>query len=1304
MPSSSLDLSPLSAGQRMLWWFDRQCPHSTAMHVVSIQTVGAGVSRAAWRDAFAAVVAAHPVLRGHMHLPEGAWVPMWHTVPTSAFALPWHELPPMPEAQAVAALTDLAWAPFDVLRGPLIRAATAGLSSAPDRRLFMLSLHHSVADGEAILHVLRALADHLAGRPPRHARSFSEWVGQEQQRWQPDRPDRTRALTHWQQRLAGLPARPAWPWLAPAPAATDPARPRTRSLPWRLDDHRWQALRHLARQVHASDFCLVATLAAWSLYRIHMARDVVLAYPVSLRRQRAWARSVGHLVNLALLRLDFSPHLSFLEVLRQAQQRLHEDQPFTDLPMETLIDALQPVREPGRIPWAGLLLAPNRRTREAGILPDSHAWSLPPLDTQEHLQLVWSADAAHCAGSLNYATAQVPDMIAQDLLAHWLDAAQRLPDTAHRPLGEWFHAHRLTPSEHARLAAWNATAQPLPAAGTSLAQAFAAQAARTPDAIALRASGQVWRYAELAAHVEALAAHVAAAMHRHHLPPGAPVGLLLPRSGEAIVAMLAIVRAGGAYLPLHPEDPPERLQRLIQIGQLTVVLSTRAHLTTPTLEGQTLAVMCLDDLPTAAPTPCPPLAPVTAEQAAYILFTSGSTGTPKAVAVGHRQVLHLVRGLAPVQLGPEERVLHAAPLGFDASIFEIWGALLHGATLVVAPPSPIDPASLAQCIQHEGVTTLWLTAALFEQFARLHRASLAGVRQLLAGGDVLPPASVRQVQQAHPGLRLFNGYGPTETTTFATLHPITPVDTADGHPLPIGRPIGNTCIHVLDEALRPVPPGQMGEICIAGEGVALGYVGDPALTAARFVPHPSQPGVRMYRSGDLGAWRADGVLAFLGRRDAQVKIRGHRVELAEVEATLQGLDGVLHAAVLLQATAQGPRLQACVRPAPGHTLQPHRLASEAAQRLPGYMLPNRWVSVPDWPLDANGKLHRRALQTWIDTSPPVADAPAWPCEAAAALCAQLQRLWAQLLELPHCSPDDHFMDLGGSSLGVARLCAAIQQQCQHSVPMAEVYQHPTPAELTRWLLRRATAPAGQWRSPVICLKPGLASHAPLVLIHGIDGGTQAFMHLHRQLPPSRPVYALLGPQPVSPEQLARQFSSLAAMAAFYAQAIQRDLPHSGSSSVVLAGFSAGTALLLPLCDALRRLGVRVAGLVVLDAPAPHATPSAELQPWIQPRQGEEDAASGLRHALNFRRVFAHCLMQPPPDSPVETLPLLAVLAGHRAEHKRASWRQWWPASALTWLMLPHRQHQNFLSPPSDARVAQAIERWWPTDSASLSGA
>lgn len=1279
----------------MLWWFDQQCPDSTAMQVVSIQTLHHPMGCAGLRLALAAVVNAHPVLRGHMHLPEGALVPVWHTVPAAMFALPFEELPPMPSEQAVAALTRLAWGPFDLLQGPLIRAAAVPDAQIPGRMLFMLSLHHSVADGESILHVLRALADHLAGRPLRPARPFCEWVLSEQQRWQPGSPDRERALAHWRQRLTGVPARKAWPWSPPHGAQGD-AQPRTRSLPWRLDDTRWQALRQLARHAGASDFCLVATLAAWSMYRVHMQPDVVLAYPVSQRRQRAWARSVGHLVNLALLRLDFAPHQSFMDVLRQAQQRLNEDLPFADLPMEALIEALQPMREPGRIPWASLLLAPNRRTREAGILPDSHAWPLPPLDTQEHLQWVWSADAGHCAGSLNYATAHVPAPLAQGLLDHWLDAAHRLPETAHQPLGDWFRDHRLTSQERARLATWNATTRPLPAPDTSLAHAFAAQAARTPQAIALQMAGHAWCYADLAARVETLAAHVAHAMQRHRMPPGHPVGLLIARSGHAIVALLAIVRAGGAYLPLSPDDPPERLQRLVQLGGVSLVLSLRAHGAAQALEDQSLEVLHLDALPSPTPPACPPPSPVSSAQAAYVLFTSGSTGTPKAVAVGHRQVLRLVHGLTPVHLGPEERMLHAAPLGFDASTFEIWGALLHGATLVIAPASPIDPATLAHCIAHERITTLWLTAALFEQFTRQHLASLVGVRQLLAGGDVLPPASVRRVQQAHPHVRLFNGYGPTETTTFATLHPITLADTAGGQPLPIGRPIGNTTLHVLDEALRPVPPGHVGEICIAGEGVALGYVGDAALNAERFIPDPASPGARMYRSGDLGAWRTDGVLEFFGRRDAQVKIRGHRVELAEIEATLQSLDGVLNAAMLVQATAQGPQLVACVRPYPGRTLQPHRLASEAAQRLPGYMLPRRWVSVPDWPLDANGKLHRRALLHGVEASTAPTHTMAWASETAAALCAQLQQLWAEMLELPSCSADDHFMELGGSSLGVARLCAALQPYVQRPVPMAEVYRHPTPADLTRWLLTSAAPPTEQLRSPLVCLQAGQSPHAPLVLIHGIDGGSQIFTHLVKQFPSSRPVYALQGPQPVSPEQLAQLFPSLDAMATFYAQAIQRESRLHAAAGVVLGGFSAGVALLLPLRDALRQRGQRVSGLVVLDAPAPNrATPREELETWMQPRHGEGNPTSSVRHALDFRRVFAHCLMQPPRHPAADETPLLAVLVGRRAEEKRADWHRWWPAPALRWQLLPQRQHHNFLLPPSDIEVAKTVEQWWP---------
>ena len=913
MPHSPLDLTPLSAGQRMIWWFEQQSPHSTAMHVVSVQTLGEGIGRAALQAALTDIVTAHPILRGHMHRRDGAWMPEWLTEPADTFELPCLELPPMPTAQGVAQLTARAWAPFDLLRGPLIRAATALDEQHPNRLIFMLSMHHSVADGETILLILRGLADRLAGRPLLGAQPYRSWVASEAQRWQPNGHERQQAVAHWRQRLTGLPERPGWPW--PAPLPSKKPRPRTLSLAWSLEDALWQRLRGLARQVDASDFCLVAALAAWMLYRIHGQPDVVLAYPVSQRRHRTWARTFGHMVNLAVLRLHLAPHLSFFDILTQAQRHLREDLPFTELPMETLIEELRPAREPGRMPWAGLLLAPNRRQREAGALPHSTAWPLPPLDSQDHLQLVWSSDATHCAGSLNYATAHVPTAIAQGLLEYWQETARRLPETASQPLGDWFAAHRLTSQEQLRLRQWNATQQALPAPDTSLAQAFAMQAARTPEATALRdLTGHTWSYADLAHQATALSAHVAQAMQRLQQPPGAPIGLLLERSGQAIIAILAILQAGGAYLPLHPADPPDRLQQLIQLSGIKLVLSMRAHWVSLALDHLALDVVCLDALPPATQPPSWVIPLARPDQAAYILFTSGSTGTPKAVAVGHRQVLRLVHGLAPVQLCAQDILLHAAPLAFDASTFEIWGALLHGATLVIYPAGPLDIAELAQCIEREHISTLWLTAALFEQFTRKHSHSLANVQQLIAGGDVLPPSSVQRLHAAHPRLRMFNGYGPTETTTFATLHRITSADTAGTHPIPIGTPLGNTRIHLLDAAGRPVPVGQIGEICIAGDGVALGYVGDEAQTACRFVPEPGQPaGGRMYRSGDWGAWRPEGGLQFLGREDSQVKIRGHRVELGEVEATLQHLDGVQTAAVLIERTTQGPRLLACVR-------------------------------------------------------------------------------------------------------------------------------------------------------------------------------------------------------------------------------------------------------------------------------------------------------------------------------------------------------------------------------------------------------
>jgi amino acid adenylation domain-containing protein len=449
----------------------------------------------------------------------------------------------------------------------------------------------------------------------------------------------------------------------------------------------------------------------------------------------------------------------------------------------------------------------------------------------------------------------------------------------------------------------------------------------------------------------------------------------------------------------------------------------------------------------ASPAPLPERAHP--ETAAYVMYTSGTSGRPKGVVVPHRAILRLVQQTTFVTLDASTRILMTGALAFDASTFEIWGALLHGGTLVRAPKlTLLDSAAVRQLIRTHGITTLWLTASLFNQFVDHDLTLFAGLRELLVGGERLSPPHVAAVQRAYPALTLINGYGPTENTTFTTCHRIGPVD---AHDIPIGRPIANTEVQILDPTARPVPIGLPGEICAAGDGLARGYLGDAALTADRFRPHPTRPGARLYWTGDRGRWTADGLVEFLGRIDDQIKIRGHRIEPAEIECRIAERENVTGVVVttLDLGVDEGLTLVAYVT---GDTVDASALRSDLRVDLPDYMVPTHVVVLDRFPLTPNGKIDRKALprpgaERRTDSSRDTA--PFTETEQA------LARIWEEVLGTDGIGVTENFFDLGGHSLKVTRLVALIEQRLGVTAPLAAVFRCPTVRDLARYLVDAA---------------------------------------------------------------------------------------------------------------------------------------------------------------------------------------------------------------------------------------------------------
>ncbi len=576
-------------------------------------------------------------------------------------------------------------------------------------------------------------------------------------------------------------------------------------------------------------------------------------------------------------------------------------------------------------------------------------------------------------------------------------------------------------------------------AADSVHELFEQVAARSPGAPAVVLGDQRLSYAELNARANRLARR----LRTHGVGRHSPVALCVERSLDMVIALLGILKAGGCYVALDPLQPTERHAALLSDTRAPLLLTQEKLL--PGLDG--LCETIVLDRPAArwdADEGTDLGLAVHPEQAAYVAYTSGSTGAPKGVLVPHRAVLRLARRQDFLTLEPGDAVLQFAPLAFDASTLELWAPLLNGARLVIQPAGETGLDQLADTVERQQVTTMWLTAGLFHQMVEGPLGRLKGVRRLLAGGDTLSVPHVNRALTALPGVRLINGYGPTENTTFTCCHVMT--DQVTTATVPIGTALNGTRVHVLDELMRPVAAGSAGELYAGGDGLALGYLGKPARTAERFLPDPfdADPGARLYRTGDRVRQLPDGTMEFLGRTDNQVKVRGYRIEPGEVEAALLRDEEITDAAVVARNDSGTGRSLVAFFVAERRIPVPE-LRRRLAVTLPPYMIPSVFVRTDELPLTPNGKVDRVALANRPSRRRPDVDS-----DFRAAGCGteeSLARIWADLMEFDEIGVDDDFFELGGHSLLATRITSEIAATWQVDIRPRTFYENPTVAEL-----------------------------------------------------------------------------------------------------------------------------------------------------------------------------------------------------------------------------------------------------------------
>jgi amino acid adenylation domain-containing protein len=580
---------------------------------------------------------------------------------------------------------------------------------------------------------------------------------------------------------------------------------------------------------------------------------------------------------------------------------------------------------------------------------------------------------------------------------------------------------------------WNQTETPYPLEQTVPAL-FEEQARRTPQATALVFGERTMTYEELNRYSDRLACR----LQRLGATPGMAVGVCLERSFELIASVIAVLKTGAIYVPQDADYPTSRLSYILNdAGVALLVTSGKLASRIP---GQ--IKMMLVEEPFSDEGKMVPVT-MTSESPAYIMYTSGSTGEPKGVVVPHRGIVRLVKNTNYAAFGPDEVFLQFATVCFDASTFEIWGALLNAATLAIYPPHFDSLEQFAEVLRQHKVTTLWLTAGLFHQMVDHHLEALRGVRQLLAGGDVLSPVHVKKVLTTLEGCKLINGYGPTENTTFTCCQAIP--RGWDGQSVPIGRPISNTRVYILDQARNPVPVGISGELCIAGDGLALGYWNSPALNDEKFIT--DTPFGRLYRTGDRARYLADGTIEFLGRLDRQIKIRGFRVEPGEIENALLRHPAVREALVMVR---EEKRLTAYF--VAKANVENNALREWLATQLPTHMIPAHFIALSEFPLNVNGKVDRRRLPAPQNTSSDPSAAPRDDREQKVA------DIWREVLGLKQVGIHQNFFELGGHSLYATRVISRLNQVFETAVPLRDLFENPTIATLAAKTVKTNGAP------------------------------------------------------------------------------------------------------------------------------------------------------------------------------------------------------------------------------------------------------
>ncbi|HET6975221.1 MAG TPA: amino acid adenylation domain-containing protein [Pyrinomonadaceae bacterium] len=1157
--SEDVFVFPLSFAQQRLWFVQQMDPASSAYNMPMAFRLSGRLDVAALEWALNEIIRRHEILRTTFEVLDQQPVQM--VAPSRTLKLSVTNLGSLPaplrEEEAERFANEESQRPFDLARGPLIR--TTLLQLWPNEHVLLLTIHHIVSDGWSQSILMNELSVLYEARVARRASplpelpiqyaDFAEW----QREWLSGAV-LDQQIDYWRKHLSGAPPSLELP--------TDRPRPAVQSFngareSFNLSRNLSVQLAELSRREDATLFMTLLAAFEVLLYRYTGQSDIVVGTPVANRNRKELEGLIGFFVNTLALRTDLSGDPTFRELLARVRETSLGAYANQDLPFEMLVEELRPVRDPSRNPIFQVIFA-LQNMPEA----DSHQSDLiiKPVDVKTgRAQFDLALDVTEFEGQIHASLIYNTDLFdapAMQLMAeHFKVLLAGLSASVDKPISA---LPLLTEAESRRLLVeWNDTHAEL-GKEVRMQRLFETQVERTPAAIALVFEGRRVTYEELNRRANRVAHYLMGL----GVGPESLVGLMMERSIEMIVGLLGILKAGGAYVPLDPASPLPRLAQILDDARISVLLTdTPSSVALPSsYQGWVSCLDVAEDSFSQQPDRNPPCR-TTGDNAAYVIYTSGSTGTPKGVLLAHRGVCNVVAALVQrFAIDSESCVLQFASLSFDASVEEIFTALTTGARLCLARRETLLSAGdLVELAQAEKVTVATMPPSLLavlspENFPMLETMCSAGERC---------PAEV--AARWSKGIRFVNGYGPTETTVIATTYERG--DDSTGEP-PIGRPVSNTLIYILDQALNLVPTGAAGELHIGGVGLARGYLDRPDLTAAKFIPNPfsTAPGARLYKTGDVARYLPDGNVRFLGRRDEQLKLRGFRIEPGEIEAMLREHEAVLEVAVLAGEDRRGDKcLVAYVVPKIQMVVTGEELRAFAQQRVPEYMVPSSFVLLDELPLLTNGKLDRVSLAAQSIAQVERVGTRVGPRNLFEA---QLAEIWEELLQV---EPDvrDNFFELGGHSLLVVQLLERVERITGKRVNVASLFNAPTIEALAQLLGRQTnlTSP-----SPLVAIQPQ-GTLTPCFFVHPAGGSVLPYIALSRALGRERPFYALEGTLGE------RQIELMAARYLDAVRAVRPDGPY------LLGGWSTGGVVAFEMARQLEASGAQVA---LLDSVAPGA--------------------------------------------------------------------------------------------------------------------